>query len=125
MGVGLIELGRVADDLLLNQAAFVDVFILDIKHGVNRVFAGQRAEAVLESPAGEDGAVAAASLAGAGQADGVEKSQFKIAGLFQVVIVGDEVGLGLGTGGGRRYHRCSERESRDEQTTHADNSPPK
>src|SRR4029077_4579552 len=104
------------------------VFVLDIENGIDEVFAFQWAYAVLPTESSEDCAVAESGLpieiqlgcppsssavfefgpervevvAGALRAEGGKIFDFQIAGLFKVVIIGNDIGALLSASGQRK-----------------------
>ena len=124
VGSGQVGLAVVADDFEDGLVGAGDVFVLDVEDRVDDVVAHERADAVLDAEAGKDGRILRGGLAieielgGPPGADAVFEFQgggavvgaavgagqggfgfdFEVAGLLQVVGVGDEVGLLLGAG---------------------------
>ena len=123
--VGVVRFDVVAFHFLENLVGAAGVFVFDIKDWIDEMFALEQAEAVLESESGEDGAVVECGLAvevelggppgsgavfelgpegvkivaGALGAERGEVFDFEAAGFLEIVIVGDDVGALLGSGG--------------------------
>src|SRR5581483_6350799 len=131
LGIRHIKFGGLSWDLFLDAAGLVNIFVLEIQNGIDAVLASQRTEAVLESPAGKNGAVTGTRLplqiefAGPAGIDAILKFyirskirrlavtrnpgiglgfNFKVSWFFQMVIVGNKIRALLRPGRQRRQH---------------------
>jgi hypothetical protein len=115
-----------------------DVLVLDVENRIDEMLALQDAKAVFEAEAGKDGGIAESGLAievelagppgggavlelhpegveviaGALRAKGGEVFDFEVAGLFEIVVIGDDVRAFLGKGRPREENekkRCQEK----------------
>ena len=115
--VGGVGLDIVTFDLFENLVGLVDLLVFDVENGIDEMLVLQRPEPVFETEAGEDGAVVEGGLSveielggppgggavfqfspvrmeivsGALGAEGGEVFDLETAGLFEVMVVSDEV----------------------------------
>ena len=140
VGISIVGFDVVAFDLFQDLVGAAGLFVFDIEHGIDEVFALEKAETVLPAEAGEDGAVVERGLpvevelggppgrgavfelgpesvkivAGALCGEGGEVFDFEAAGFLEIVVISDDVGTLLRM---RRKSDCSQeqRQQAEEQ----------
>ena len=133
---GVVGFDVVAFDFFQNFVGAAGLLVLDVEHGIDEVLVLEQAEAILPAEAGEDGAVVEGGLAvevefggppgggavfefgpegvevvaGALRAEGGKVFDFEAAWLFEVVVVGDDVGALLRERGESEEGQCDQQE---------------